>query len=248
MTRGQAEDGDMIAMWLRKNGGPHRVPLGTSGGARIKLRKITRRARYHVEPPSEGDPWFAIRTKIKCELKAHEELRDAGFEVYLPERKWETFDTSLKVWKMHQCWLYPRYLFLIQPAEANWMAVRSCSGVEDVLPGFPMEPEPVPTKDVLTVRSAQEELLFDDTRESRRRRGETKQHTLAHRRSQYTGRTVRIKDGPFSGFDGEVEVVESLERLKVCVSLFGRPTPVALEFGQIDQLPPEALDRTREAA
>ena len=51
------------------------------------------------------------------------------------------------------------------------------------------------------------------------------------------GETVRVKEGPFADFSGQIaEINEDQAKLKVLVNIFGRETPVELEFSQVAKL------------
>lgn len=179
--------------------------------------------------------WFVLKARPKGERKAVEELRKAGIEAYCPEYRIERFNRRRKVKIVTAKCHFPRYLFA-NLENSDFGAIRSCNSIIDVLPGYPHHPMPVAAKDVQALREAEAGHLFDDTDQGRRARGETVKNTLHAMRKRLKGKKVRVTDGPFTSFAGEVEVVHSLERLTVLIDLFGHQTPVNLETGQIEEL------------
>ena len=79
----------------------------------------------------------------------------------------------------------------------------------------------------------------------RRSRASSRSRTRASRRPKRTrprleyevDETVRVKEGPFADFSGQIaEINEDQLKLKVLVNIFGRETPVELEFSQVAKL------------
>jgi len=78
----------------------------------------------------------------------------------------------------------------------------------------------------MPMRDAEVNVILNRVQE-----GEDAPRTLIH---YEIGERVKVNDGPFEDFDGQVEEVdEDNQRLKVTVSIFGRETPVELEFTQV---------------
>ena len=68
--------------------------------------------------------------------------------------------------------------------------------------------------------------------------GEIKaEKTFRPKQSFNVGETVKVTEGPFSGFSGVIEEINSEKgRIKVSVEIFGRPTPVEIEFSQVEKI------------
>jgi transcriptional antiterminator NusG len=102
--------------------------------------------------------------------------------------------------------------------------IRNTPGVTGFV-GAGNKPSPLPRKDV-------ESLLATKTE------GEAEATKRSKPRLEYElNETVRVKEGPFADFSGQiVEINADQLKLKVLVNIFGRETPVELEFSQVAKL------------
>ena len=104
--------------------------------------------------------------------------------------------------------------------EASWHLVKDTTRVLGFIGGTADKPAPITDKeaDIILRRVA------DGT-------DKPKPKTLFE-----PGEVVRVTDGPFADFNGVVEEVNyEKSRVQVAVLIFGRPTPVELEFGQVEK-------------
>lgn len=195
--------------------------------------------------------WYVVVTRSRAERRARAALNKAGFGTFLPERRVEIFNRRSRGWQERVELAMPGYVLVEFPkvpdaewldrgARPSWSALRRCDGVVAPLGDLndfgEIVPLPLPTRLVEGLISAQANMEFDDTRKAKRRRGQTKESALADMRSRMEGNGIRVMDGPFAGFPGIVDEVESLARLKVLVEIFGRLTPTWMEPGQVELL------------
>ncbi len=116
---------------------------------------------------------------------------------------------------------FPGYVLVqMEMNDDTWHLIKETPKVMGFIGGTPDKPSPI------TEREAQGILQrMDDSTEK------PKPKTLFE-----AGEVVRVTDGPFADFNGVVEEVNyEKSRLQVAVSIFGRSTPVELEFGQVEK-------------
>ena len=116
---------------------------------------------------------------------------------------------------------FPGYVLVeMDMNDESWHLVKSTPKVTGFIGGTATKPTPISEKEVAKIMQQIQEgvekprpkVLFE------------------------TGELVRIKDGPFTDFNGNVEEVNyEKSRLRVSVTIFGRATPVELEFGQVEK-------------
>ncbi len=116
---------------------------------------------------------------------------------------------------------FPGYVLVqMEMDEASWHLVKECPKVMGFIGGTSDKPTPITEKEAQTILNRIQEgaekprpkVLFE------------------------VGEVVRVIDGPFTDFNGAVEEVNyEKSRLRVAVSIFGRSTPVELEFGQVSK-------------
>ena len=176
--------------------------------------------------------WYVVHTqsgyekKVKQNLEARTSsmnMEERIHEVVIPMEDVVDFKNGKKV--VVQKKMFPGYLLVrCQLDDDSWYVIRNTPGVTGFV-GQGAKPSPLPKKDVENFLSVSTET--PDEVEKR-----------AKPRSQYElGETVRVKEGPFADFSGEViELNEDQLKVKVLVNIFGRETPVELDFSQVAKL------------
>ncbi len=116
---------------------------------------------------------------------------------------------------------FPGYVLVeMEMTDESWHLVKDPPKVTGFLGGSAMRPTPISQKDVdnimqqmqAGVEKPRPKVLFE------------------------VGESVRVKEGPFTDFNGTVEDVNyDKNKLRVAVTIFGRSTPVELDFGQVEK-------------
>ena len=188
-----------------------------------------------LPPPSPFDRpgrWYVVHTysgyenKVKGNLfnvMASRNMEDRVFEVVIPMEDVVEFKAGKKVTVAKK--VFPGYLLVRCDLDDDvWGAIRNTPGVTGFV-GPGTKPTPLSRREVegiLQVKAEGSEATPKRTRP----------------RLEYeVNETVRVKEGPFADFSGQIaEINEDQLKLKVLVNIFGRETPVELEFSQVAKL------------
>ena len=159
---------------------------------------------------------FEDRVKKALEKRVGESNMEAVFgETLVPTETVVEMRRGQKYTSERKC--FPGYV-LVQMImnDDTWHMVRSIPKVLGFIGGEGNRPVPISEQEILQMRSGVDKPKPKITYE--------------------VGEVVRIIDGPFSDFNGVVEEVNyDKNRLRIAVLIFGRSTPVDLEFGQVSK-------------
>lgn len=170
--------------------------------------------------------WYVIHTYAGYEDQVAEnimqraqtlKLTDFIFEVIVPKEKQVEIKNGKR--KTVEKRSYPGYVFVnMIVTDESWYVVRNTPSVTGFL-GSGVRPTPIPQSEVDSIKSKMEK--------------DEPEHTVDLKKDDL----VRISDGPLKGYEGIVTEVDAEKgKIKVSVSMFGRETPVNLDFLQVKKM------------
>ena len=173
-----------------------------------------------------GKAWYVIHTysgyedTVARNLKQRIEsmdMQDFIFEVIVPKEKKIKIKAGKRTVIDER--IYPGYVLVnMMVTDASWYVVRNTSNVTGFI-GLGTTPTPVNPEEIRVIK---------------KRMGVTEPKYKVDVR---IGDSVKITEGPFKEFDGKIqEVDEEKGKVKVLVSIFGRETPVELDFLQMKKV------------
>ena len=186
------------------------------------------------EETSRQGRWYVVQTLSNMEGKvkrfienqrAHEELEDYIFEVLMPTEVVSEVKNGKKTQKTRK--LYPGYVFLHMRLfdeegkllQGPWYFVNGVDGVIGFIGG--QHPHALKDDEIASI--------LDHAKEAEGKEVPKVTYEL--------GENVRITDGPFLNLNGTIDEIDpAAGKLKVSVSIFGRFTPVTLEYWQVERV------------
>ncbi|MEI8405099.1 MAG: transcription termination/antitermination protein NusG [Actinomycetes bacterium] len=188
-----------------------------------------------ISPFDKPGKWFVIHTysgyenKVKGNLEnviVSRAMEDSVFEVVIPMEDVVEFKGGKKVTVAKK--VFPGYILIRTFLDDEvWAAVKGTPGVTGFVGPSGAKPVPLPRDEVEGILGI--EIIGGEAPVSTKRSRPRLEYEI--------NETVRVKEGPFADFSGQIaEINEDQLKLKVLVNIFGRETPVELEFSQVAKL------------
>ncbi|HEX7454418.1 MAG TPA: transcription termination/antitermination protein NusG [Gallionella sp.] len=172
--------------------------------------------------------WYVVHTYSQFEKSVsralaeriqREGMQDKFGQILVPVEEVVELKGGQKVTSERK--FFPGYVLVeMEMTDESWHLVKNTPKVTGFLGGSAMRPTPISEKEVQTIMQQMQagvekprpKVLFE------------------------VGEAVRVKEGPFTDFTGMVEEVNyDKNKIRVAVTIFGRATPVELDFGQVEK-------------
>lgn len=161
-----------------------------------------------------------IKTMLEKAIET-QNLKERFGKIIVPVEHITRFKKGKSMPEEEERKLYPGYIIVeMEPSEETFKLVNSIPGVTHLL-GTKTKPTPLDEKEV-------EEIL---------QQLESGVKKLRQEIPFSKGEMVKVINGPFTGFSGSVEeIFPDRRRIKVIVTIFGRPTPIDLDFFEVQAI------------
>lgn len=203
----EAKEGDILSEVQENN--PYHVVYETNAGLEEKAR------------------WYVVHTYSGHELKVAEQLKTRIESMHVEGKIFECIvpaQDKIQVRKGQKKTvkekILPGYILIKMIVDDNsWLAVRTTPGVTAFIGSVGKRPTPIPQREVDTI------IKFMEVKAPK------------FKSTFSSGEAVKIVEGPFADFLGTVDHIdEARGKLSVLVSIFGRETPVELDFTQVSKI------------
>lgn len=186
-------------------------------------------AAPEVSVPKSAKRWYAVHAYSGMEKSVQralvERIERAGMQeqfgqILVPTE--EVIESRNGRKTVTERRLFPSYVFVeMEMTDDTWHLVKNTSKVTGFIGGKANKPSPIPAREIDKILQQMQDGV------------EKPRPKVLYE----VGEVVRIKEGPFTDFNGSIEEVNyEKSKIRVTVTIFGRATPVELEFAQVEKV------------
>lgn len=183
----------------------------------------------NISVPKSAKRWFAVHAYSGMEKSVQRallerieraEMQDKFGQILVPTE--EVIEVKNGKKTVTERRLFPSYVFVeMEMTDDTWHLVKNTNKVTGFIGGKSNKPSPIPQKEIEKILQQMQDGV------------EKPRPKVLYE----VGEVVRIKEGPFTDFNGSVEEVNYLKsKVRVTVTIFGRATPVDLDFAQVEKV------------